>query len=219
MQSDSLSVWAVGGIYGALYPPAAWADVAELAIQVYEALRAAANTSSTLETRSSISSSVHQLQWTRRHFSPKELERRSPRFSLEYPRAIAVESTATKQKKTVGKRDRADDPQYDFYAPTVAISCADAVDTPNTTTVDVFNEIIHAATVSQMLGPQWDSSMWCHRCVPFMLIYQSTASLSACWMSPDFFTILSLLTSLADGLCEPLSVIKAPGTASWRTKF
>ena len=59
---------------------------------------------------------------------------------------------------------------YSFYAPSIAISCADAIDTPYTTTADVFNEMIKAAsTVSQMFGPLWFASMYCHRCVPVVL--------------------------------------------------
>jgi len=63
-----------------------------------------------------------------------------------------------------------DGPLYSFYAPSIAISCADAIDTPYTTTIDIFNEVIEAAsTVSQMFGPRWFASMYCHRCVPLVL--------------------------------------------------
>ena len=61
--------------------------------------------------------------------------------------------------------------KYDFPAPTVAIACGDAIDTPHVTTTDVFGEIIHAAsTVSQMIGPQWGPLMYCHRCVLFLSV-------------------------------------------------
>lgn len=68
----------------------------------------------------------------------------------------------------VGARDFAvAGPQYDFSAPTVAISCGDAVDAPHVTTADVFGEIVYAAsTVSQMFGPEWFIIMYCHRYVP-----------------------------------------------------
>lgn len=46
-----------------------------------------------------------------------------------------------------------------------AIACGDAVDAGNTTTADVFREIIYTASnVSQLFGPVWDFSYYCHKC-------------------------------------------------------
>lgn len=44
-----------------------------------------------------------------------------------------------------------------------AITCADALDSGNTTTKDIFNEIIFAALNSSMMfAPQFDGGFWCH---------------------------------------------------------
>jgi len=138
--------------------------VAKQAIQIYQALLAAAYTLSTLETRSFMSPHLQQPQRTRRYFVPNELKRHSLHVPSFTPlRAVARGSIVTNQKKALGTRNFADGPVYDFYAPSIAISCADAIDTPNTTTVDVFNEMIEASTVSQMFGPRWFASMYCHR--------------------------------------------------------
>ena len=139
-------------------------------MQAYQALVAAANASFVAETPSSIEASFRPWKWTRTYLSPQALKHHSPRFpTLKSRRAIAADSevaAATLQKKPLGVRGFEDSPLYDFGGSTVAIACGDAVDTPNTTTADVFGEIVStASTVSQMFGPQWFSSMYCHRCV------------------------------------------------------
>jgi hypothetical protein len=153
----------------ALYQPSAFPDAAEVALQTYQALVAAANTSSSLETRSSISTSLQQLQrqWTKRHFSPKKLNLFS---SFNSPRAIAMDSkvaVAAERKKALGTRVFVAEPDYDFSAPATAIACGDGIDTPHVTTANVFGEIVYAAsTVSQLFGPEWFPIMYCHRYVP-----------------------------------------------------
>ncbi|KAF8307596.1 hypothetical protein DL93DRAFT_2171613 [Clavulina sp. PMI_390] len=60
-------------------------------------------------------------------------------------------------------RKRTDDSST-FDSVQQAVACADAVDPGNTTTVDVFNSIIATASnVSQLLGPVWDFSYYCHK--------------------------------------------------------
>ena len=144
-----------GLIHGSLYEPESWTDAAKLMLQTYQTLVAAANTSSTFEARSSLYASLKRQQgrWTRRHFVPTTVE--------------------TKRKRTSSTRDFAEEPNYDFSPATIAIACGDGIDTPHVTTTDVFGEIIHAAsTVSQMIGPEWFFTLYCHRCVPFHAVCQ-----------------------------------------------
>ena len=87
------------------------------------------------------------------------------------------DAVEAKRQRLLGTRDFAEESNYDFFAPTIAIGCGDAMDTPHVTTIDVFGELIHAAaTVSQTFGPQWLFDMYCHRCVPFHAVYLSIAN-------------------------------------------
>ena len=186
-----------------------WSDAAKQALEIYQALAAAANTSSTIETRSSFYASLQRQQrrWTRRRFSLAGLR-------STYPRAIAMDSPAAVETKQLSTRGfAAEEPQFDFAAPTVAITCGDAIDTSHVTTTDVFREIIHAAsTVSQMIGPQWSPEMYCHRCVVPLFI------LSICQFRLVPTVTFDLHIS-ADGPCAPLSVITVLGIASSRIRF
>jgi len=155
-----------------LYDPTGWADAAKQAIQIYQTLLPAANTSSTLETRSFMSPSLQQRQWTGKYFFPNELKCHSPHVPSFTPLC-----TVTNQKKALGTQNFADWPPYSFYAPSIAISCADAIDTPYTATADVFNGIIEAAsTVPQMFGPRW---------LPLCIV--TSASLMLFTTKPPFF--------------------------------
>jgi len=61
-----------------------------------------------------------------------------------------------------GKRET-DEVTYDYAFQ--AITCADAIDSGNTTTYDVFREILSASqNVSEMFGPSFgDAGFWCHK--------------------------------------------------------
>ena len=160
------------GIFGLLYKPSAWADGAKQLLQAYQSLVAAANALFIVETPTYIKASLRPWEWTRTYLSPQAFKHRSPRLpTLKAPRAINMDSTiadATWQIKSLGVRGVADSPLYDFGGSTVAIACGDAIDTPNTTTVDVFGEIVYTASMaSQMFGPEWFPTMYCHRCVSF----------------------------------------------------
>ncbi|KAF8335939.1 uncharacterized protein EI90DRAFT_3014525 [Cantharellus anzutake] len=69
---------------------------------------------------------------------------------------------ARRRMERLGKRD-SDPSTYDYAFQ--AITCADAVDAGNTTTGDVFGEIVLASqSVSEMFGPIFgDAGFWCHK--------------------------------------------------------
>lgn len=61
----------------------------------------------------------------------------------------------------LGKRDNGITP---FSPTSIAIACSDSVDAGNTTTRDIFNEVVNSASnVFQLDGTVWDFSYYCHQ--------------------------------------------------------
>lgn len=138
-----LNAWLVAQIHGIFYQANAWGPGSAGFLAVYEALVAATNSSS-LNTRFQTSRKPAILPFIPRHSSNPFMWKRT-------------------ESNLINKRDPAP-PQFDFGASTIAIACSDGIDTPQITTKDAFNEIIlAAATSSQMIGPEWFATQYCHR--------------------------------------------------------
>lgn len=129
-------------IFNAMYTPTTWSDTANNLYRIADLLYNGNNSNTR---RESFDLTPPPTLWGIPRHSP-----RSKAFNHPMMR-----------KRSLDKRAN-DERLYDYAI--TAITCADAEDSGNTTTKDVFNEIIFAALNSSMMfGPMWgDAGFYCH---------------------------------------------------------
>lgn len=177
-----------------MYYPNTWGDDAQAFLQIYDSLVAAANTSATIETWPyPTRSGVHRSSGFTHPISPSV-----PRQSR---RIVSASSDAPPQRRSVSRRD---DPNFDFFPYIMAIMCGDSIDAPDVKTKDAFGEIVRAAdTVSQMFGPQWFVSLYCHKYAFALLSFKHS----------------SAYYSSGGGQPALLNAIKAPGIIHSQVRY